>query len=142
MADRTDPYRNFRFRLEIEGIVQAGFTEVSAMEAEIDAVEYREGTDPIHKKKLPGLVKYTDITLKKGSTNSTELWNWFKTVVNGQTERKAGAVILLDEEGSDAVRWNFVEGWPSKWTGPDMKADGSAAAIETLVIKHEGLELG
>jgi phage tail-like protein len=142
MADRIDPYRNFRFRLEIEGIVQAGFTEVSGIEVDTDVVQYREGSDPIHKKQLPGLVKYTDLTLKKGLTNATELWDWFKTVVNGQTERKSGAVILLDEEGNDAVRWNFVEGWPSKWTGPDMKADGSAAAIETLVIKHEGLELG
>jgi phage tail-like protein len=142
MADRKDPYRNFRFRLEIDGVTKAGFTEVSGLEIDTDVVEYREGKDPIHKRKLPGLVKYTDITLKKGLTDSPELWDWYKKVVNGQTERTSGAIILLDEEGTDAVRWNFVEGWPSKWTGPDMKADGSAVAIETLVIKHEGLDLG
>ena len=141
-ADRLDPYRNFRFRLEIDGIVQAGFSELSGVEVDVDLVEYREGTDPIHKRKMPGLVKYTDITLKKGLTDSTELWDWFKTVVNGQTERKSGSIILMDEEGKDAIRWNFVEGWPSKWTGPDFKADGNAVAIETLIIKHEGLDLG
>ncbi len=141
-ADRLDPYRNHRFRLEIDSIVQAGFSEASGVEVDFDVVEYREGTDPIHKRKMPGLAKYTDITLKKGLTNSTELWDWFKTVINGQTERKSGSIILMDEEGNDAVRWNFVEGWPSKWTGPDFKADGSVVAIETLVIKHEGLDLG
>ena len=84
MAGRTDPYRGFNFLVEIDGITQAGFSEVSGLDATTDPVDYREGNDPNHVRKLTGLNKYSPITLKRGITDSDELWKWRKTVLNGK----------------------------------------------------------
>ena len=137
MAGRTDPYRGFNFLVEIDGITQAGFSEVSGLDATTDPVDYREGNDPNHVRKLSGLNKYSPITLKRGITDSDELWKWRKTVLNGKAERKNGSIVLLDEAGAEKLRWNFVNAWPSKWTGPALNATSTAVAIETLEITHE-----
>ncbi len=134
---RVDPYRGFNFRVEIDGITQAGFQEVSGLDASTDPVDYREGTDPNHVRKLSGLNKYTPITLKRGITDSDELWKWRDTVISGKTERKNGSIILLDESGAEKLRWNFINGWPTKWTGPALNSTSTAVAIETLEITHE-----
>jgi phage tail-like protein len=134
---RTDPYRGFNFMVEIDGITQAGFQECAGLDSSTDAVDYREGTDPNHVRKLTGLNKYSPITLKRGITDSDELWKWRQTVVDGKTERKNGSVILLDETGAEKVRWNFVNGWPSKWAGPDLNSTGAGVAVESLEITHE-----
>jgi len=74
-------------------------------------------------------------------TTDLELWTWRKTVLDGVTERKAGSIVLLNEAREPALRWNFGEGWPTKWEGPSMNATGNETAVETLEIAHEGLEL-
>jgi phage tail-like protein len=134
---RVDPYRGFNFLVEIDGITQAGFQEVSGLDASTDAVDYREGADPNHVRKLTGLNKYSAITLKRGVTDSDELWRWRKAVIDGRTERKNGSIILLDESGVEKIRWNFANAWPSKWTGPSFNATSTAVAVETLEIMHE-----
>jgi phage tail-like protein len=134
---RVDPYRGFNFLVEIDGITQAGFQEVSGLDASTDAVDYREGADPNHVRKLTGLNKYSAITLKRGVTDSDELWRWRKAVIDGRTERKNGSIILLDESGAEKIRWNFANAWPSKWTGPSFNATSTAVAVETLEITHE-----
>ena len=134
---RVDPYRGFNFLVEIDGITQAGFQEVSGLDASTDAVDYREGADPNHMRKLTGLNKYSAITLKRGVTDSDELWRWRKAVIDGRTERKNGSIILLDESGAEKIRWNFANAWPSKWTGPSFNATSTAVAVETLEITHE-----
>jgi phage tail-like protein len=134
---RVDPYRGFNFLVEIDGITQAGFQEVSGLDASTDAVDYREGADPNHARKLTGLNKYSAITLKRGVTDSDELWRWRKAVIDGRTERKNGSIILLDESGVEKIRWNFANAWPSKWTGPSFNATSTAVAVETLEITHE-----
>jgi phage tail-like protein len=134
---RVDPYRGFNFLVEIDGITQAGFQEVSGLDASTDAVDYREGADPNHVRKLTGLNKYSAITLKRGVTDSDELWRWRKSVIDGRTERKNGSIILLDESGVEKIRWNFANAWPSKWTGPSFNATSTAVAVETLEITHE-----
>jgi phage tail-like protein len=134
---RVDPYRGFNFLVEIDGITQAGFQEVSGLDASTDAVDYREGADPNHVRKLTGLNKYSAITLKRGVTDSDELWRWRKAVIDGRTERKNGSIILLDESGVEKIRWNFANAWPSKWTGPSFNATSTAVAVETLEITHE-----
>jgi phage tail-like protein len=134
---RVDPYRGFNFLVEIDGITQAGFQEVGGLDASTDAVDYREGADPNHVRKLTGLNKYSAITLKRGVTDSDELWRWRKSVIDGRTERKNGSIILLDESGVERIRWNFVNAWPSKWTGPSFNATSTAVAVETLEIMHE-----
>jgi phage tail-like protein len=134
---RVDPYRSFNFLVEITGITQAGFQECSGLDTSTDPVGYREGTDPNHERKLSGLNKYSPITLKRGITDSDELWQWRQTVVEGRTERKSGSIVLLDEAGTEKLRWNFSNAWPSKWTGPSFNSTGNTVAIETLELSHE-----
>ncbi|MDD1713560.1 MAG: phage tail protein [Methanoregulaceae archaeon] len=134
---RVDPYRGFNFLVEIDGISQAGFQECTGLDASTDPVDYREGADPNHVRKLPGLNKYSPITLKRGITDSDELWKWRQTVIDGKIDRRNGSIVLLDDTGTEKLRWNFVNAWPSKWTGPSFNSTGSAVAVETLEIIHE-----
>ena len=136
-TDRTDPYHGFNFLVEIDGLTHAGFQECSGLDSSTDSVDYREGSDPNHTRKLPGLNKFAPITLTRGITDSDELWRWRQTVVEGKAERRNGSVILLDEQGTEKLRWNFRRAWPSKWNGPAFNASTSAVAIETLELSFE-----
>jgi phage tail-like protein len=137
---RTDPYSNSRFLVEIDGIVQAGFTDASGFGSAVEVVEYREGGDAATVRKLPGRVTYPDITLRWGLTDSRELYDWHLSAVNGRIERKNGSIILLDSTGQEKVRWNFFGAWPSRWDGADFSARANDAAIETLTVTCERLE--
>ncbi len=136
----VDPYRNFRFLIEIDSIVQAGFSECSGFGSMVEVIEYREGGDAATVRKLPGKVTYPDITLKWGVTDSRELYDWHRTAVNGQIQRKNGSIILLDDAAQEKVRWNFFSAWPSKWDGPDFNAKGTDVAIDTLTVSCERVE--
>lgn len=137
---RNDPYKNFNFLVEIDGIARAAFSEVSGLESETSVVEYRTGSEP-GTRKLPGLTKYSNIVLRRGITQDRDLWNWRQTVVTGSAERRNGSIVLLDDDRTEVVRWNFRNGWPCKWQGPALNAKNNEVAIETLEIAHEGLEL-
>ena len=137
---RTDPYRGFNFMVEMDGITQAGFQECGGLDSSTDPIDYREGNDPNHVRKLTGLNKYSAISLKRGITDSDELWKWRQTVIDGKAERKNGSIVLLDETGAEKLRWNFVNAWPSKWTGPSFNSTSNAVAIEALEIAHEELK--
>ncbi len=139
----TDPYASFNFLLEIDGIQTAGFSEVTGLNAESNVVEYREGADKTNTmRKLPGLDKYGNVTLKHGLTKDRVLFDWHKAVMDGDIVRKpAMSIVLLNEKREEAVRWNLLEAWPMKWTGPDLKAGASEIAIESLEIAHEGVVL-
>jgi phage tail-like protein len=132
-----DPYRSFNFLVEIDGITEAGFRECSGLDASTDPVDYREGADPNHVRKLSGLNKYTPISLKRGLTDSDKLWKWRQTVIDGKTERKNVSIVLLDEARQEKWRWNLRNAWPTKWTGPTFNATSNEVAIETLEIIHE-----
>jgi len=136
-----DPYANFNYLLEIGGITNAGFSECSGLNIENTPIEYREGNDKLTPHKQPGLMKYGNITLKRGITKNPELVTWLKTVMDGDIRRvPVMSIVLQDELHQEAVRWNLLEAWACKWTGPDLKANASEMAIETLEICHEGLE--
>ena len=138
--DRVDPYKSFKYLLEIEGITQAGFSECSGLSSEVEIVEYREGGEPSYVRKLIGKSSYGDISLKWGSTDSTELYEWHRLAIDGTTERKNGSVILLDDLGEEKVRWNFFNGIASKWEGPSFNATGNEVAVETLTVSCERVE--
>jgi len=140
VGDRKDPYRAYNFLVEIDGITRAGFRECSGLDASQDPIDYREGTDPLTARKLPGLNKYSNISLKWGMTDDAELWDWRKKAMDGEIERKNGSIVFMDDTSTEVMRWNFREGWPTKWTGPSFNATGSEVAIETLEIVHEGVE--
>lgn len=141
MADRNDPYRNFRFRVELDGIETAAFSEATVPDSSTDAVDYREGTDPTHQRKLSGLTKFGNVTLKKGITDNMDLYDWRKSVEQSGAKgaRKNMSLILIDEEGNDKSRWNIVEAWPTKYDPSDFSAKGNEVLIETLEIVHEGI---
>lgn len=136
-----DPFRGFKFRVQIDGINKAGFREVSGLDAATDTVDYRDGDgDTI--RKLAGLKKFSNLTLKRGITDDLDLWKWREMVMDGkiQDARKDGQIILLDDEGKEAAEWTFTAGWPTKWTGPSFNATANEVAIDTIEIAHEGLK--
>ena len=140
-GDRTDPYRNFRYLVEIDGIAQAGFSEATIPDSTQEPIEYREGNESPTVRKLPGLTKYGNVSLKWGITDSLDLYDWRKLVEQGKMKdaRRNMAIILLNEEGSPTARWEFTDAWPSKYDAPDLNAKGTDIAIETLEIVHEGM---
>ncbi len=140
-GDRRDPYSAFNFIVEIDGVIVGGFAEAGGLGTETEVIEYRNGDEDITVRKLPGKAKYPNITLKRGFTDSRELWEWRRRVIEGRTERRSGSIQLLDEARRPALTWNFREGWPAKWEGPALNAKNNDVAIENLEIAHEGLEL-
>ncbi|CAG7640830.1 phage tail protein [Paenibacillus allorhizosphaerae] len=135
----ADPFRKFRYKVSV-GSKEAGFSEVSGYDASIDVVEYREGNHVTTPRKLPGLTKYGNITLKWGATDSLDFYNWFKDCTNGTIKRETVAITAIDEKGQDIASWTVKEAWPTKYTAPDFNATASEVAIETLEIVHEGME--
>jgi phage tail-like protein len=138
-GQRVDPYGNFNFLVEIDGITRAAFHEVSGFDSTIDVIEHREGGENTTVRKLPGMTKHSNIVLKWGLADDTDLYNWHRDAVNGKVQRRNGSIVLLDRQGQERMRWNFVNAWPSKWDGPDLNAEGNDIAIETLELAHEGV---
>jgi phage tail-like protein len=141
MAVRKDPYVNFNFKVEIDGIVRAAFHEVSGLDSSVDVIEHREGGENITLRKLPGQVKFSNVSLKWGMTDDVDLYKWHRQWVDGDpaAPRKNGSIVLLDRQGQEKGRWNFFNGWPSKWMGPSFNAESNDIAIESLEIAHEGI---
>lgn len=138
---RVDPYTAFNFLVEIDGVTVAGFSECSGLTSETDPIEYRNGNTDTFATKIPGLHKYPSLVLKRGFSDNRDLWEWRRTVLEGRTERHTGVITLLNEARRPALRFNFRDGWPSKWEGPALNAKTNEVAIETLEIAHEGLVL-
>ncbi|MGH2572142.1 MAG: phage tail protein [Actinomycetota bacterium] len=142
MPARQDPYRAMNFRVEIDGIAAALFSECTGLESSIDVVEYREGADSsLSVRKLPGLRKYSNITLKRGVTEDKELYRWHRNILNGELDRRNGSIVLQDDQRNDVLRWTFRSGWICRYEGPALSAKSSEVAMETIEICHEGLEL-
>ena len=148
MADtaRTeDPLIGFNFVLEIDGKTIGYFTDVGGLGLEIEVVEVQEGGQNQFTHKLPGRMKWTNITLKRGITSSKDLFEWAtKSAGDGfsgsgnQLERTTGKVAMLDATGSQVQAWSFDGAYPVKWTGPTMSADSNDIATEELEIAHHG----
>ncbi len=141
-GERTDPYRSFNFQLVIDGVPLGAFSDCSGLTAEGDSVDYREGTDLIpNVRKLPGLRKYTNITLKRGYTQDKSLWQWFNNIVNGVPDRRDVTIVLMDEQRQPVLRWHAESAWINKIEGPTFKAAGNEVAMESVELVHEGLSL-
>jgi phage tail-like protein len=142
---RDDPYASYNFQVIVTNVsddgvaVSGSFSEVSGLEVSQDPILYRNGSEDIRQRKIPGLKKFTDITLKRGITGHVGFWNWVVEALNGQVRRTAGSILLLDENRNEVMRWNFDRAWPCKYTGPTLNAGNNEIAIETLVICCEQL---
>ena len=139
-----DPLVSYTFCLEIDGVSAAFFKEGSGFDSSVEVIEHREngkgGKEVI--RKLPGRAKWSDIVLKRGSTDDMSLWNWHKMVLDGDIwgARKNMAIVVYDTKYSEVARFNVTNAWPSKWQGPDLNTTNNQVAIETLTISHEGLQ--
>lgn len=134
------PLPKFHFQVEWGG-TRIGFTEVSGLNIENEVIEYREGNNKEYSKiKMPGMRKYSNITLKRGTFKSdNEFYNWLNTVKLNTIERRDLAISLLNEEHEPVVVWKIKNAWPVKIQPTDMKSDANEAAVETLELAHEGL---
>jgi phage tail-like protein len=138
-----DSLAGYHFSIEIDSVTIAQFREVSGLNAEISTIEQRQNNAkglPLMKK-LPGSQKFGDITLKRGRTDSNDLWTWLKSVQDGKIDdaRKSGSIVLYDYAGSEKSRFNFINAWPSKVSLASMQAGGNDILLEECTITHEGI---
>ena len=141
-VQRDNPYLNFNFLVDLGLGDEMGFSEVEVPSGEIEVIEYREGGDRVNSaRKLPGLTKYPNVTLKRGITGRTDLFEWWKAVRDGQIQRRNVTITLLDEQRQAVLRWHLRDAFPVKIEGPSLNATGNEVAIETLELAHEGLEI-
>jgi phage tail-like protein len=137
----TDIYRAYNFVLDLGNGESGYFTEVSGLSVFVEAIEARGGGDGPVARQLAGRVSYGPVLLKWGLTNSTELWNWLMTAVNGKVERKNVSIVLKSNDGqTETTRWNLTNAWLKEWRGAHLNALGQEVAIETLTLVHEGIE--
>lgn len=139
-----DPYRNFRYEVKIGSLGVAGFSEVTGLEAEMETEEYQEGGLNTHVHTLPVRFSHPNLVLRRGLTNSLELWEWVRKAVDGTIERMDVTVYLFDSMGTTGGegppwKWGFREAYPVKWIGPELQADQATVSIETLELAHRGM---
>lgn len=136
------PLVKFHFQVEWGG-TKIGFTEVSGLDVETEVVEYREGNSPEYSKiKMPGMQKFSNLTLKRGTFKSdNEYFAWWNTVKLNTIERRDITISLLNEEHAPVITWKVKNAWPSKVQSTDLKAEGNEVAIESMEIVHEGLSI-
>lgn len=145
---RENPYGAFNFQVEFPGVgiegdaLLGGFSEVSGLNAEVEAIEYRNGNDrTLAPRRLPGLARYADVTLKRGVIGDLTLYQWFEQSLQGSAQRADGRIHLLDEARQVVMTWRIRNAWPVKLTGPCLNAVASEIAVEELVLTHDGIEI-
>ena len=136
------PVPKFHFQVEWGG-AKIGFTEVTGLEVSTDVIEYRDGASPeYHKIKMPGMQKFSNVTLKRGTfKGDNDFYNWWNTVALNTIVRRDVTVSLLNESHEPVVVWKIKNAWPLKVQSTDLKADGNEVAIESLELAHEGLTI-
>jgi phage tail-like protein len=138
----TYPLPKFHFLVEWGGS-RVGFSEVTGLDMQAEAIEYREGSSPaFHKIKMPGMQKFSNVTLKRGTfEGDKEFYVWMKTINMNKVERRDMTISLLNENHEPVISWKIHNAFPVKVQASDLKADGNEVAIETLELAHEGLDI-
>lgn len=140
------PFKKYNYKVEIKGITEASFSEVSGFDASIDVIEYREGDEGVnYSRKMNGLTKFGNVTLKWGMTSSVSFYEWVMDVSSGKAlgedRNKDITITLFDDDGETALAvWNLYNAWPSKYTAPDFNASSSEIAFESVEIVYENME--
>jgi phage tail-like protein len=140
-TSREDPIVGFHFALDIQGVIKGYFTEVSGIGSETEVAEQKvvneKGIQVVLK--VPGRLKWGDITLKRGLTSNLDLWKWRKLVEDGDVKgsRKNGSIIMFDQSLKPVAQWDFKNAWPSKISGPNPKSDSNELQVEEITIVHE-----
>ena len=140
---RTDPLVGFHYAVEVQGMVTGYFTECSGLGSEHEVIEHKVVDDKGKEfiMKIPGRLKWENITLKRGITDNMEIWDWRKKVEEGNVDsaRANGSIVMFDQHLSEMARWDFENAWPLKVTGPSVKSDSNEIGIEEMTIVHEGM---
>jgi phage tail-like protein len=142
-AGRQDPLVGFNFMIDVGGTITGYFTEVSGLGSENEIIEQKvvndKGVEIVLK--IPGRLKWSDITLKRGITSNMDMWDWRQLVVDGKAKdaRKNGSIVMFDRDGAEAARWDFVNAWPVKISGPAPKSDSNDIGVEELTLAHEAI---
>lgn len=141
--DAVWPLPSFYFKVEIDGIGEIAFREISGLDVEAQVIEYRHGNSPAFSTiKMPGIQKSGNVSLKKGVfAKDNKLWDWFSQIKLNTIERKAVTISLLDQEGAPTMVWKLANAWPTKITGVSLKSDGNDVAVEAVDLAHEGLTI-
>ncbi|BEP13947.1 phage tail protein [Acidothermaceae bacterium B102] len=138
-----DLVTTFSFVLEVDSVELATFRKCSGIESETEIIEFKEATKDggMIIRKVPGAMKWSDITLERRVDGSSALWDWRKQVIGGDIDggRRHGSIVIKDSKQNEVARWNFENGWPSKYSGAELDAGANDVAAEKLVITHEGL---
>lgn len=139
----NDPLLGFTYLLEVGGKVAGYFTECSGLGSEHEVVEHKVVDEKGHEaiRKIPGRLKWGDITLKRGITEVLDMWTWRDEVVLGNVKsaRANCSITMLSRDYKDVAKWHFINAWPSKLTGPSLKSDSNEIGVEEIVIVHEGM---
>ncbi|MDQ1255033.1 MAG: hypothetical protein QG646_4312 [Euryarchaeota archaeon] len=140
MADRPDPYRQFRFKVTVGG-TEAHFSEVTVAETTVDPIDYREGSEDPRFRKVSGLTKFGNITLKRGTGDTLEFYNWVNNVhlKGSEASRQDIVITLLNESGEEKAKWSIIRAWPTKYKPSDLNAKTNDIAIESIEFAHEGI---
>jgi phage tail-like protein len=138
-----DPLLGFNFMLQLEKAIAGYFTECGGIGSEHEIVEHKVVDEAGHEviRKIPGRLKWTDVTLKRGITQDMQIWEWRQDAVKGdmKTARKNCTITMLDRMYTPVAIWHFYNAWPSKVTGPNLKSDSNEFGVEEVTIVHEGM---
>ena len=139
---KEDPLVSTWFGVEFQGQVVGAFRECTGLGSENEVVEYKasgsKGESVIHK--VPGRLKWNNVTLKRGITDAMDMWKWRQLVEKGQVDdaRKNGTITMFNQKGEAIAKWNFINAWPSKLTGPTANANNNEVGIEEMELTVEG----
>ncbi len=135
----VDPYKDYLFKLVINGVNNGHFIQCTGPEITIDTISYQEGGDSTEHK-IPGQVRYGTVTLRGGFTDSTDLWKWVMSAVNSPVDRRAVHIIMMDADGrTPKLRFVLNNAWPCRWRGATMDASGNGIAIEQVELTYESV---
>jgi phage tail-like protein len=144
----ADPYRNFKFEVEVQGFTLAGFSKVSGLTEKTEVIEYGEGGDNESPRKLPGRTTFGDITLEHGYSDNVDFILWRREIYSalnsnglqgGDDFRRDITIFLKNKAGARVRRWDVYNAWPSEKNSPELNATGNEVAIESLVLCNEGI---
>ncbi|MEG1971560.1 MAG: phage tail protein [Oscillospiraceae bacterium] len=146
MAINLYPFKKYNYRIEMTSIEVAAFSEVSGFDASVDVIEYREGSETINSpRKMPGLTKYGNVTLKWGMCSSMSFYSWVAGITDATkaaTEERVEdiTIYLQDDAHADIASWTLFNAWPCKYTAPDFNATSSEIAFESVELAFEEMK--
>jgi phage tail-like protein len=142
MSKENDKYQQgYRFKVTIDEIEAADFTEASGLTVQKEVLEYNEGGENTRHHKLVGATRFSNIVLRRGTSDSAALFEWVKQTIDGVVKRKNGSIIAVTRAGDPIARWDFKNAWPCRYEGPQFRSGESEIAIELIELAHDGFEM-